>query len=98
MKMKNRIDEDDFEIMKEEVRSEMKALQNKLLKLGHIDTGVLESTKKGFQLAVGIAEAIRNGGFEEKRDILSDTCSNLELKDRKLNFYGTELFSIIING
>lgn len=98
MKLKDRIDEDDYEVMKEEIKSEMTTLQDKLTKLGHIDTAVLERTKKGFDLAVGIAEAIRNGGVEEKRDMLSETCSNLELKDKNLGFYGTELFSIIIGG
>ena len=98
MKMKNKIDEDDFEIMKEEIKSEMEELKSKLAKSGHIDTNVLERVKNGFDLSVGIAEAIRNGGYEEKRDILFETCSNLELKGKKLSFQGTELFSIIMNG
>lgn len=98
MKLKGKIDEDDFLMMKEEMKSEVEDLQQKLLKLGHIDSDVLNTAKGGFNLAVGIAKTITDGGFEEKRSILSETCSNLELKDKNLGFHGTELFSIIING
>lgn len=98
MKLKNKIDEDDFEMMKEEIKSEISKLQGKLSQLGHIDSGVLEKTKDSFDLAVGIAEAIRTGGFDEKRDALNETCSNLTLQGKKLEFQGEELFSILMNG
>lgn len=98
MKLKGKIDENDFEMMQEEVKSEIETLQERLLKLGHIDTEVLNRARNGFDLAVGIATTLRNGDFEGKRSILSETCSNLDLKDKNLGFHGTELFSIVING
>lgn len=98
MKMRNMVGLEDFETMQGELRVEMSTLQNQITNLGQIDTGILGKVQKDFNMAVGIAAAIENGGFEEKRDILSETCSNLQLKDKNLDFLGTELFSIIISG
>lgn len=98
MKTKGLVSIQDFEAMQREIRLEMKSLQESLQKLGHVDTDILDNVRKDFDLVTGITAAIENGGFEEKRDILLETCSNLRLKDKNLDFQGTELFSIISRG
>ena len=99
MKMKGLIEEDDFRALKISLKTDMERIENSLKNLsGSGNTETLEKAKKAFNLAVGIAEIFRSGKFEEKTETLSETCSNLTLKDKILSITNDDLFSIIING
>ena len=99
MKMKGLIEEDDFIRLKASLRVDIENTENSLKNLNKSgNKESIEKAKKAFNLAVGIAETFRNGEFEEKIEALSETCSNLTLKDKKLNITNENLFSIIING
>ena len=98
MRSKNLLDDDDFLRLQTAKKAEIAKLRESLAALSHVDNETMNEVKKAFELAVGIAEVFRNGEFEEKKGALSDTRSNLTLKDKKINVYHDELFSIIIRG
>lgn len=99
MKMKGLIEEEDFIRLKTALKTDIERLENQLKSMqGSGEAEALKKAKEAFNLAVGIAEIFRNGKFEEKSEALSETNSNLTLKDKKLNITNDNLFSIIING
>jgi site-specific DNA recombinase len=98
MKMKGLIDEEDFTKLKASIKADIKRAESELSTLGGSANISLERARKAFNLAVGIAEIFRNGSFEEKKEALSETGSNLTLKDKKLNVINDNVYSVIING
>lgn len=99
MKMKGLIEEDDFIRLKTALKADIERLEKQLKGMqGSGEAEALQKAKEAFNLAVGIAEIFRNGKFEEKSEALSETSSNLVLKDKKLSITNDNLFSIIING
>lgn len=98
MKMKGLIEEDDFTRMKTSIKADLERIDLGLSNLGESGDNSLDRAKKAFTLSVGIAEIFKNGNFEEKSEALSETGSNLTIKDKKLNISNEKLFSIIMNG
>lgn len=99
MKMKGLIDDDnEFMRIKTGLRTDIQRIDEVLLTMGGTDMDSLVKAKETFSLIVGIAEAFRNGRFEEKQEVLSALGSNLTLKGKKLSIINNELFSIITKG
>ncbi len=99
MKMKGLIDDDaEFLKLKACLKADIQRVDQVLNDAAGTNTASLEEVKKAFSLIVGVAEAFRNGSFDEKQEALSALGSNLTLKDKKLTITGKELFSVIANG
>lgn len=98
MKTRNMIDEDDFIQLRESLRADIKTAEESLASLGGSALKALEGARKAFNLAVGVAEIFRQGGFGEKETALSEICSNLTMKDKNMLVSEKKLYSAIING
>ncbi len=98
MKSKGLLEDDDFIRLQTAKKAEMIKLRESLSEYGNINPEATKRIAKAFELAVGVAEVFKNGSFEDKQQALSDTRSNLTLKDKTISIYHDELLSIIIRG
>jgi len=98
MKARGLLGDDEFLNLKGIVGEEIKVIKGELQNLGHVDPKKIERANRAFNLAVGVAEIFENGTTEAKKEALSELGSNLTLKEKKLNVYNANLYSIIING
>ncbi|MCK6462445.1 MAG: recombinase family protein [Candidatus Pacebacteria bacterium] len=98
MKMRGSIDDDDFLRLKQTIKGELEQVDKALSSKGGTVENTLDEAKSAFNLMAEIADVFKNGGFEEKTDVLSELGSNLTLKDRQLSVRNKKLIEILENG
>lgn len=98
MKARGQLSDTEFIEIKGPLREEIEALKRELAALGHVDQNRLKDAYKAFEMALGLDEIFRNGSIEDKKDALSETGSNLTLKDKKLNVSHKKLYEAIMSG
>jgi hypothetical protein len=99
MKARGLLEDAEFMSLKGTVGDEIKGLQGEIQKLGGlVDPKKLAKAERAFNLAIGVSKIFENGTVKEKKEALSEIGSNLKLKEKKLNVYNTNLYSVIIKG
>jgi len=98
MKAKKLIEENEFMEMKESLKKDIKDAEDSLLSIGGSAIKIMTEARKNFDFATGVSEIFENGNYKDKLEALSEFCSNLTLKDKKLRICEKKVYSIIIKG
>ncbi len=97
MKARGLLDDGEFMSLKGGLTAEIETLRAGL-GCSRVDPQRIKKAERAFDLAVGVAEIFKNGTALEKKATLLEIGSNLTIKEKKLNVYQTNLYSVIING
>ncbi|KKP43041.1 MAG: recombinase [Parcubacteria group bacterium GW2011_GWA2_33_14] len=80
-------DEEAFLRLESSASADIKKAEQSLSRAGGSPTEMIDEAKKIFNFAVGVAEIFRNGVFKDKDEALTEICSNLTLKGKKVEIY-----------
>ena len=97
MKMNGLLDDEEYISKKNRIKEEISLLEGKI---GTQNT-FFEKTKgliRRVKISTEIEDIIENGTFEDKKELLSITGSNLILKGKKISIHNDELTNLLING
>lgn len=98
MKTLEQLTDEEYSQQRDLLKSEIEQIDKALGDTTFGDQNCLDEAKKLFNMAVDIAETIKNGDFEEKQEVLSTMGSNLKLKEKKLSITNKKLVSVIVGG
>lgn len=98
MRARGLLNDADFMTAKTPLKAEIEALENQIEALGPVSPERLQRAYKAFEIAVGIGKVFEDGSVEEKREMLTETGSNLTLKEKKLSVTNAELYAAIVRG
>lgn len=98
MRARDLLSDSEFLAAKAPLTTEIQQLEAEIAALGPVDPTRLQRAYRAFEIAVGVAKVFENGSPEEKQEILSETGSNLTLKEKKLNVSNAKLYAAIVRG
>lgn len=98
MRARSLLTDEQLEEARAVLEPEIETLKKQLGQLGNTDPSRLTKAYKAFDLAVGIGKVFESHNTDEKKEALTETGSNLTLKDRKLSVYHTDLYAALVNG
>lgn len=98
MRARGLLSDVDFMAAKAVLKAEIEQLESEVVALGPVDPARLQRAYKAFEITVGVAKVFEDGSPEEKREMLTETGSNLTLKEKKLSITNAKLYAAIVRG
>ncbi len=92
------IDEKNLADTRTVLKEDIKILEEELDSMGNVDPAKIQRALKAFEIAVGISKVFENGTVLEKKEALTETGSNLTIKDKKVSVSNAKIYSAIIKG
>ncbi len=98
LRLENRISDEDYERLKNELEGKIEATKQRLESLEGEAGAWMNKAEKTFDLAQRLVEISLSGTVEEKKEILSQLGSNLKLRGKELSISNAPQFELLLKG